>query len=487
MPGPTTTVFEDAIDVPIWLEADRETPYLDKSRRDREIARSIPAGDPISRVRAWWRAIRGADADGSLGVRLERIRGLVAIAMAIAGALAGMAVALAAFRYDGSQPVNVVRLLALLVGFQLLLVVTTLLLMPGRVIGLRTLQDGLAAINPGAIATSLFRRIARLPPDLERMFDWHASRASAGRFAKWQLLYWSQISAVAFNVAALVTAILLVTFTDLAFGWSTTLQAEPPAVTRLAQALAWPWHTIAPWAVPTPELVEQSQFFRYEGNGVVRGGIAPRALTGWWPFTIFAIVTYGLLPRLVLLMLAAYRLRAATAALLIDDPRVTALLDRMNAPEIETFGDDDDSVPEDVTREVELPPLAGAAQAVIWEAAVTPDAARSHARTLGLDLAGIVEAGGASELSADEAALTALGSSAPRSLVVITPAWEPPLLDLLDFLEALRRKVGKDVSIVVMPVADDPARGVSAVEKQTWTRAIGRLADPQLYVETGAA
>ena len=43
---------------------------------------------------------------------------------------------------------------------------------------------------------------------------------------------WSQVAAVGFNVAALATAALLVTFTDLAFRWSTTLDADPQVVTR---------------------------------------------------------------------------------------------------------------------------------------------------------------------------------------------------------------------------------------------------------------
>ena len=106
------------------------------------------------------------------------------------------------------------------------------------------------------------------------------------------MLYWSQTAAVAFNVAALVTAIMLVTFSDLAFGWSTTLDADPAAVTRVVQRIAWPWAALVPPAVPSAELVEQSQFFRLEGSARRRS--APRALGAWWPFTILALVTYGL-------------------------------------------------------------------------------------------------------------------------------------------------------------------------------------------------
>ena len=44
MPRPPTTLFEDAIDVPMWLEADRLAPYAERVRRDRDIARGLPRG-----------------------------------------------------------------------------------------------------------------------------------------------------------------------------------------------------------------------------------------------------------------------------------------------------------------------------------------------------------------------------------------------------------------------------------------------------------
>jgi len=116
---------------------------------------------------------------------------------------------------------------------------------------------------------------------------------------------------------------------------------------------------------------------------------------------------------------------------------------------------------------------------------VPADAARDYARQhLGLEVASVVAAGGG-ELAADRAALERLAANPGEILLVLTPAWEPPLLELLDFLAELRRRAGPDVSIVVAPVPDGP-RAVTDVERATWTRAIARLADPKLYVEAGA-
>ena len=330
MPRPATSLFEDAIDIPLWLEADRLTPHAERSRRDREIGLTLEHRDRVQRVRGWWR-VAAPDEEGA-GARLERVRGAITAVMALLGAALGVSLALAAFQYDGSQPVNVVRLIALLVVIPALFLIASLLLLPGRVALLRGVQDLIAPLNPGALALTVFRRLTRASPELARTFDWRAGRSSAARFAKWQLMCWSQVAAVGFNIAVLATAVLLVTFTDLAFRWSTTLDVDPEAVTRIVQAIAWPWHAFVPSAVPSAELVEQSQFFRLDSGGLASG----RALTAWWPFTLLTIVTYGLLPRLVLLGVAVVRLRAAEGALLLDDPRVTALVDRMASPAVET-------------------------------------------------------------------------------------------------------------------------------------------------------
>jgi hypothetical protein len=80
--------------------------------------------------------------------------------MAAAGSIAGVAVALAAFAYDGSQPVNIVRLLLLLVGAQLVLLALTLLLLAGRVPSLSHVQDLLTTLNPGGWAAGVYAKLA---------------------------------------------------------------------------------------------------------------------------------------------------------------------------------------------------------------------------------------------------------------------------------------------------------------------------------------
>ncbi len=518
---PYSTLFVDAVDIPLWLEHDRDTPYAERLRRDREIARELGepaeagAGRELGRgreaarrraalVRRWWSRV-GRDEPPGPGRRLEAARTLVTGAMAFLGIMSGSGLALGAFRYNGSEPVNVVKVLALLVGIQSVLLLLTLVLLPGRIPGLKGLQDAIASINPGALAAAVFRRLARPQPNLAPLFGWHPGRATAaGRFAKWQLLRWAQVAAVAFNCAALATAAVLITFTDLAFGWSTTLAANPETVARIVHTAAWPWHALVPSAVPDLELVARSQFFRLQ-HGAGFSAAASRELAGWWSFTILAIATYGLLPRALLLAFAGLRLKGAERALLLDDTRVAALVERMTAPEVETAS------PEPEPPAFEPPPLAGrrpaqfpggaaagaegAARAapvgtavgVIWSHGLAPGDAGPYAeRRLGLRLTELIEAGGARDLSQDRAALEAIAAAGQRTVVIFTPAWEPPLLEFLDFVAALRRELGPASAVLVTPVAEDE-RCVTEVETDIWGRALGRLSDPQVYLEVGAA
>ena len=85
--------------------------------------------------------------------------------------------------------------------------------------------------------------------------------------------------------------------------------------------------------------------------------------------------------------------------------------------------------------------------------------------------------------SEDRASIAAVRDA--ETIVVLVRAFEPPLNDLLDYLQALRREAGTRTSIVVLPV---PATGetVTDVERETWTGTIARLDDPSTYVEVGS-
>lgn len=484
-----SSLFQEALEIPAWLEADRDRPLEERLHRDRGIAASLPGSDPVARVRYWWLAVQretpSTPWDGEFATRLSRGRGIVTFLMLLMGALAGAGVGVAVLRYDGTWPVNIITVFAALVLLQIVLIALTLILMLPGVPGFRALQSLLGGLNPGTLAAALYSRAARQADQRASLLVWHEARGpAAARFARWQMLTWSQCAAVAFNIAALVCAFALIAFTDLAFGWSTTLRLDSHDMLRLAQLIAAPWREFWPAAVPSVELIEHSQFFRLASSPPTP--IAASELTGWWPFLLAAIITYGLLPRCCLLMLASIRLRAATRKLLLDDPRVRALLDRMNVAEVHLGSDVKEAAAVFPDAEAQsAPALSGDAVLIVWSGALLlPDAgpwASKHLRWRALEL---FEAGNRT-IAADEAVIERVAALQPNAVIVYVRGWEAPLLDLQDFIQAVRAKVGPQCSLVIVPVGSN-GELASEAQRAIWARWTARIGDPALYLESGA-
>ncbi|WP_157994495.1 DUF2868 domain-containing protein [Peristeroidobacter agariperforans] len=483
------SLFQEALEISAWLEADRDRPFDQRLHRDRKIAASISDSDTVDRVRHWWQVVRretpSAAHDTELATRLSRARVIITFSMLFIGALAGAGASLAVFRYDGTWPINVVTAFAVLVLLQIALIAATLILMLPRIPGLRALQSVLGALNPAAIAAAAYRRVGRQHDQRASLLVLHQARGPvASRFARWQIVVWSQCAAVAFNVAALVCALGLITFTDLAFGWSSTLRFDSEDILRLTRLLSTPWRDLWPAAVPTAELIEQSRFFRLAASAPT--AIAASELTGWWPFLLAAVTTYGLFPRCCLLLLAVFRLRAATRNLLLDDPRVRALLDRMNAEEMQLGSNVEETAAAFPDRNAQsAPAMSGDAVVIVWSGALRmPDVAPWTAKHLRWRVVETLEAGSRT-IAADAAVIDRVATLQMNPVIVFVRGWEAPLLELQDFIQALRAKVGPQCSVVVVPVG---ANGDVASESQrsTWSRWTARVGDPALYLESGA-
>jgi len=468
-----------AVDIERWLKADRQTAYDERLRRDRAIGRQLGVTRPGARVLAWWdRIVADLDEPPRVGARVVSFRRLLTAALLGLGVVLGVGVGAAAFAYDGSAPVNVLALLAVLVVVPGLLLLLTLLALPGWVPGVRALGDTFAAFSLGRWAGVLLDRVS----GSDLFAGLQASRRQEP-FARWQLVLFSQWFAVAFFVGVLALAAARVTFTDLAFGWSTTLTVAVDArsMHALFTALATPWSAWLPQAVPDLALTEASRFNRLETGGVS----AARAvlLGAWWPFVVMCVVTYGLAPRLLLLIVGAWRLRTATRAWLLGSADVTALLDRLDSPSV-TY----EAVPEQLDAasaggyvpSTRLEPDTRA-RAVVWNQAMAEErVAEWLAERFGLAPA---EVSGFDVLQGPDEwreRLDALGTDV-RHVVIVTKGWEPPVLEFTDFVERLRTSLGAEVTIAVAPVAVDGTH-VDAADRDVWARALGRLHDPRLYV-----
>ena len=235
-------------------------------------------GERVQRVRAWWRAWRRT-IGRRRGARLARLRTLRHGRDGRGRRRRRRRRCARRVQYDGSQPVNVVRLLALLVGVQLVLLAVHAAALAGA-------RRRLAAHAGSAGDAQRRARWAagRVPPARARvagrsraLFDWHAARATRRRFAKWQILVLvaSRRGRVQRRGARDGDRARDVHGSRVRLEHDARRRSRDREPHRAARSRGR-GHALVPSAVPSAELIEQSQFFRLEG-GDARGG-ASRAL-----------------------------------------------------------------------------------------------------------------------------------------------------------------------------------------------------------------
>lgn len=444
---------------------------------------------------AWLERV-SSGSDRSPGERARLALRWTSASLAALGLLLGWGAARVVYYYDGSRPVNVVEVLAVFVALQWLLLVATGIAAASGFAGWR---GALVPLSPGRWQAG----IARLLPQSQRealalvLGRSRAHRRVFSRVQKWVVLLGSQSFAVAFHLGALFSACTLVLFTDLAFGWSTTLRVDSAELHRLTQLISTPWARLSAEAVPSLSLIEATRYFRL-GGGVLPNSphapaLDPAALGGWWPFCVACMVTYGLLPRIASWTIARRRLTVAVSEAFDRLPGVAELHDRLDHPLVETAADG----PEQAGQAAEAPegaamgaPSARRCLVVNWCGVALEDAALAGEveRALALPVSGVLQAGGGPSLDPDREVLRAVavaGGGAEQAVVVAVRSWEPPILEFIDFAAQLRTALGDGAGIVVAPVSIDGhgcLEAASPVHVAQWRRRLAAVGDPWLSV-----
>ncbi|MEM9294926.1 MAG: DUF2868 domain-containing protein, partial [Planctomycetota bacterium] len=443
------------------------------------------------RVARWFERAASSEA------REARDRAAAAITLARAAVVLvglgfGYASARVVFAYRGDAPINVVEALLVYAGLNALtLLLAAVAGAPAswrlRVPGLAAVSDALSTLSPGRFVGAAWRLAPAEPRRAGQslLASSHAGARWSGDVARWCVLAWSQVMAVAFHIGALAGFLQLVVFRDLSFGWSTTLEVSHAGFEALVRWLSLPWAWAWPAAAPGLELVAESRFFRGQTPP------DPQRVQPWWRFLLMAMLVYGLAPRVLAWIAAQWRLRLACAEAVTLLPGYAGLQARLRAG-AHTTGTKPASIPENFSASgaaepVEAPPALEPGMrwfVVNWADAPVRDDAL--AERLGLDVVGAARAG-LGGLETDRAALRraaeALRAAAPADgAVVLVKDWEPPTGEAVDFLRDLREALGPGVPVRLrlMPepggAAVDPA--LQDARSADWDRKLRELADP---------
>lgn len=481
----------DLIDLEAQLEADRALDVDALRKRDREIGLTIPetAHGRAEGLVTWLNSLRSR---GDLGANLVRGARVVAALLVISGAMFGSGAARVLMHFDGATPVNVLPILGLLVLLQIVLLLALLISVavthfaPGAppLFGeIRALVRALA----GKIAA---RRIQTGGAGARWVATLHRLRARSRLHEKlelWWLTRTAQSFGIAFNVAALAVMLWMPSVVKYSFCWSTTLELGPEALHRITGALSLPWRLFAPGAVPTLELIRSTQFDLLSSRYVT--GQAPRS-SAWWPFLCACVVTYGLLPRVVLGLVSGAAMRRALRRIPLDTPDVAAVFRRLRSPVVEMRAPLPTPVRTAIGPRGQMSPVQELVSAgctvIAWRDLPIDRPALEGWLTaeLGWSIENELSAGGA-DFEQDERTIRDAAADA-RPVVVTAEAYEPPDKSVRRFLTGLRKELGPRIKVSVLLVAtqDEKWAPAARTDVETWTHQLAVLEDPYLAVES---
>lgn len=275
--------------------------------------------------------------------------------------------------------------------------------------------------------------------------QWQAYRESPRLISPW--LQWQlQRAGSLFMLFAMLTFFVVATFQDIRFVWSSTFIQQATTMTAVFEVIALPWSWLL--AAPSLEVVQASHLSQLghslstEVPTSVSASIAASvpastatptgaAAETLWPFVVMTILFYGLLPRVLLLLLFRQQVRTRLEASICESGRVEAFLNgqQQEASEHALEVEQADAPLEEQLIDADTNSRIG------WR---LMDESWSLNRNLGLG-----------DWQEDERWLASDDSVLPQPVQVLVAFWQTPTGEFEDCLQLLRQN-NSDVSLLLL-------------------------------------
>ena len=376
---------------------------------------------------------------------------------------------IALLSYSGHEPVNVIYFMAMVVLLPLVTMTLTLFSM----FKANASQSLLVHISPAFWMEKILRFLpGKVQGSLQEL-------KINPLLANWLIIKRSQLLALIFSLGLLAALLGMVITKDIAFAWSTTLQVSPKEFHSLLHTLAFPWRDFFPWAVPSIDLIEQSQYFRL-GEKLDTQMIQNASKLGeWWKFLAFATLFYAIILRFGMWLLSAWGFRYALLKSFLSLDGSARLLREMNEPIITTSAMKDESnfIPKDTHYNQEVQKFDGSYDRTLgWamsnEELVVLNDSMKVITPMAFDV------GGTNSLEEDSEII----SKCQGEVLFYVKSWEPPTMDFVDFLEDLTKGVDK-VILVPVGTAEDMYLTKSK-ELEMWGRKLQTLNNEKVWLKT---
>ncbi len=427
----------------------------------------------------------------------------------VLGLLSGSGLALSLLTYSGSRPVNVSLYLLFFVFFQIAIFFITI-----AIIVWERFHSTSPSHHPAlSLVYRLFSWFGRILSQRLTTASWQdfqavlgALRARGGLYSGisfWPFFILIQLFAVGFNIGVLGATLGKVAFSDVAFGWQTTLDISPEQAASIIGLIAAPWSWFMPEgiAAPLPSEIAGSRIILKDG--IYR--LATGDLVSWWPFLCMSVLFYGLIPRLSLLAFGRYSLRRSLSGMDLGAPCFRKIIRRMVNERISTEGE------RESVREAERTDLPGSGASISLHDAreaevcthnegadaivLVPDdleprlqEVRALLQGSGFACSDILVLDEECDIKAEPCGegLRECVQSSHAQVVMVREAWLPPLREMVGFVRNVRALLGKErvitVALVGRPRRDGGFEDADPADMEIWRRQVAVMGDPFVEV-----
>ncbi|MEA2047492.1 MAG: DUF2868 domain-containing protein [Campylobacterota bacterium] len=392
----------------------------------------------------------------------------VTYALIVIAFVLGLLSGIGLLSYSGDEPVNVVYFMAM-VAFLPLLTMTLTFFSMFRAGSMRSV---LVHLSP---AFWMEKALSFLPDMVQENIK--AVKINP-LLANWIIIQRSQLIALFFSLGLFLALIMVVVTKDIAFSWSTTLHITPEAFHHFLYALSLPWRELFPSAVPSLELIEQSQYFRL-GDTLSEDMIKHAHKLGeWWKYLALMTIFYAVILRLLMLMLSIWGLKRAVKKSCLVLPGAVKLLSEINEPIISTHA-----------YNTEAPFMEGdhlyrrtlthldTSYDVVQGWAMSKEALLLLSDTMKVIAPVHFEVGGMNTLAEDSEMI----SKSDGEVLLFVKSWEPPTMDFIDYLKELTQKVDK---VIIVPVGTlQKSYVTTSKEMDIWARKLITEDDAKVWLK----
>jgi len=443
----------------------KEYPSSQEARRAFGIQHAHLKAQPLKQILVWSETQKKRVKKPLVGEMITSTLYKISLVLGLVSFFLGLFSGVGLLSYSGKEPVNVLYFMAMVIVLPLFSILLSLIVM----LRVRHRGEVLVHLSPAFWMEKILSIISKKKAE-ETVID--------PVLANWIVIKRSQMLALVFSLGLLLALVATVVSKDIAFSWSTTLQIDAKNFYDFLYAVSLPWRELCVSGVPSLELIEQSHYFRL-GNSLDKTMIQHPALLGeWWKFLALATLFYALFLRLLLLMSATIGLRVALKEAILNLEEAKILLTQMNEPIITSQAIEPEAGFSTAEGQYEktvftLDPLCD--EAYGWF--MSQEQLLLLCESVGVKASRYIEVGAQHPL-AKEAEIQTENKAA---VLCFVRAWEPPTMEIVDFLTELSCRADK---VIVVPVGTlENQHRAAPKELDVWDRKLTLLHHDKLWLK----